>query len=65
MKLSASTAAPGPHDFAVRVMRLTSTSAFRVHRISPRVRDVANAPLVDEMCVVMALIWAAREAEYF
>ena len=63
--LSASTAAPGPHDFAVRVRRLTSASAIRVHRISPRVRDVANAPLVDEMRGVMALIWVAREAEYF
>ncbi len=65
VKLSASTATPEPHDFTVRVRRLTSTSALRVHRISPRVRDVANAPLVDEMRVVMALIWPAREAEYF
>ena len=39
--------------------------AIRVHRISPRVRDVANAPLVDEMRGVMGLIWVAREAEYF
>jgi hypothetical protein len=63
--LSASTATPEPHDFAVRIRRLTSASALRVHRISPRVRDVANAPLVDEMREVMALIWVAREAEYF
>jgi hypothetical protein len=28
-------------------------------------RDVANAPLVDEMRGVMGLIWVAREAEYF
>src|SRR5438876_1099316 len=39
--------------------------AICVHRISPRVRDVANAPLVDEMRGVMELIWLAREAEYF
>jgi hypothetical protein len=42
--LDASTAASGPHDFAVRFWRLTSAHAIRVHRISPRVRDVANAP---------------------
>src|SRR4029450_6403507 len=33
--------------------------------ISPRVRDVANAPWVDEMRGVMGVIWVAREAEYF
>jgi hypothetical protein len=41
------------------------SSALRVHRISPRVRDVANAPWVDEMRGVMGVIWVAREAEYF
>ena len=64
-QFNASTAAPEPHDFAVRIKRLTSASAVRVHRISPRVRDVANAPWVDETRGVMALIWATREAEYF
>jgi len=33
--------------------------AIRVHRISPRVRDVANAPLVDEMRGIIRLIWPA------
>jgi hypothetical protein len=32
---------------------------IRVHRISPRVRDVANAPLVDEMRGIVGLIWPA------
>jgi hypothetical protein len=44
---------------------LTSAHALRVHRISPRVRDVANAPWVDEMRGVMGVIWVTREAEYF
>jgi hypothetical protein len=43
--LSASTAAPEPRDFAVRIGAYVSR-AFRVHRISPRVRDVRNAPLI-------------------
>jgi hypothetical protein len=45
-KLSASIAAPGPHDFAVRRRLRSSSAAIRVHRISPRVRDVRNAPLI-------------------
>ena len=44
-KLDASTAASGPHDFAVRIMRALVLRAIRVHRISPRVRDV-RTPLV-------------------
>ena len=34
--------------------------ALSVHRIPPRVRDVANAPLVDETRGVMRLIWVPR-----
>ena len=44
-KLSASTGAPGPHDFAVRdAARARHSRAIRVHRIPPRVRDVAQRP---------------------
>ena len=41
--LSASTAAPEPHDFAVR-SSTTSSRSSRVHRISPRVRDDGQRP---------------------
>ena len=43
-QLDASTAASGPHDFAVRVMRVR-LCAFRVHRIPPHVRDDREPPL--------------------
>jgi hypothetical protein len=59
-ELDASTAASGPHDFAVRIRRLTSAHALRVHRISPRVRDVANAPLVGETGGIIGLSWPAN-----
>jgi len=45
-ELGASTAASGPHDFAVRVTRLRPSRALRVHRIPPRVRDDRETPLV-------------------
>ena len=45
-KLDASTAASGPHDFAVRSSLRSSCASCRVHRIPPRVRDVRNAPLI-------------------
>ena len=64
-KLDASTAASGPHDFAVRFMRATSR-AFRVHRISPRVRDDRDPPLVTgETRGVKSLICPTARAEYF
>ena len=44
-QLDASTAASGPHDFAVRVMRVR-LCAFRVHRIPPHVRDDREPPLI-------------------
>ena len=44
-ELDASTAASGPHDFAVRVTRLRPSRALRVHRIPPRVRDDRETPL--------------------
>jgi hypothetical protein len=44
-QLDASVGASGPHDFAVRVLRCSSQSATRVHRIPPRVRDDREPPL--------------------
>ena len=45
-ELDASTAASVPHDFAVREQLALVLRKRRVHRISPRVRDVRNAPLI-------------------
>jgi len=45
-QLDASIAAPGPHDFAVRVSLRSSVAAFASTASHPRVRDVRNAPLV-------------------
>ena len=44
-KLSASTAAPEPHDFAVRFRRVRLARP-RVHRISPHVRDDRERPSI-------------------
>ncbi len=44
-RLDASVGAPGPRDFAVRVVRRSSCAATRVHRIPPRVRDDREPPL--------------------
>ena len=44
-QLSASTAAPEPHDFTVRIRRVR-LARRRVHRISPHVRDDRGAPLI-------------------
>src|SRR5437762_12272521 len=44
-QLNASTAASGPHDFAVRFTRLR-LCALRVHRISPHVRDDREPPSI-------------------
>ena len=46
-ELSASVGAPGLHDFAVREQRRSSCAAACVHRIPPRVRDDASAPLAE------------------
>src|SRR5207245_11550083 len=43
-ELNASTAASGPRDFAVRVMPRLVSRGFRVHRISPHVRDDGQRP---------------------
>jgi hypothetical protein len=42
------------------------SSAIRVHRIPPRVRDDREPPLQwDETARDMQLIWVGRESEYF
>ncbi len=46
-KLSTSPGVPGPHDLTVRRPRCSSCNAAHVHRIPPRVRDDAYAPLVE------------------
>ena len=45
-KLSASTGAPGPHDFAVRELSCVRLRKRRVHRIPPHVRDDRDPPLI-------------------
>ena len=62
-ELDASTAASGPHDFAVRIMR-ARLARDRVHRISPRVRDV-RTPLKGETRGIKSLICPTARAEYF
>jgi hypothetical protein len=54
--LSTSPGAPGPHDFAVRQSRRSSSARISVHRIPPRVRDDAYAPLSRRDGVKVALI---------
>ena len=55
-ELSASIAAPGPHDFAVRGQRFVEC-ATRVHRISSqRTVTTADAPLRDETARFIILI---------
>ena len=44
-ELDASVEASGPHDFSVRKQNALVSSAARVHRIQPRVRDDRDTPL--------------------
>jgi hypothetical protein len=46
-RLDASVETSGPRAFAVRTWRRSSDDARSVHRIPPRVRDDAYAPLVE------------------
>jgi len=46
-RLSACIGAPGPHDFAVRRHAARRIDIACVHRIPPRVRDDAHAPLAE------------------
>jgi hypothetical protein len=65
-QLDASVGASGPHDFAVRKVSALVSSATRVHRIPPRVRDDRDTPLVwDETAEDMQVTWGGRESEYF
>jgi hypothetical protein len=47
-RLDAGVEASGPHDFAVRRSSALVVSAARVHRIPPRVDDVAQRPSVGQ-----------------
>ena len=64
-QLDASTAASGPHDFAVREQLALVLRQRRVHRISPRVRDVRTPLSSGETRGVKSLICPTAKAEYF
>ena len=65
-RVDASVGASGPHGFAVRKVSALVSSAPRVHRIPPRVRDDREPPLQrDETVMHMQVIWVKREQEYF
>jgi hypothetical protein len=61
----ASTAASGPHDFAVREQLALVLRKRRVHRISPRVRDVRTPLSSGETRGVKPLICPTAKAKYF
>ena len=64
-QLDASIEASGPHDFSVRD-RCPRQSAFRVHRISSRVRDDRDTPLMwNETAMDRPVIWVKTEWKYF
>jgi len=64
-ELDASTAASGPHDFAVRGQLALVLRQRCVHRISPRVRDVRTPLSSGETRGVKSLICPTAKAEYF
>jgi hypothetical protein len=64
-EFDASTAASGPHDFAVREQLALVLRQRRVHRISPRVRDVRTPLSSGETRGVKSLICPTAKAEYF
>ena len=65
-QLDASTAASGPHDFAVRVTPRSSSRASRVHRISPHVRDDRERPSsAVRRAELMPLICPTSESRIF
>ena len=64
-ELDASTAASGPHDFAVRFSTVRQRH-LRVHRIPPRVRDDREPPLLPgETGGFKSLICSTAKEEYF
>ena len=63
--LNASVGASGPHDFAVRLSAVRQRHCH-VHRIPSRVRDDRETPLCrDGMAMILEVIWARRETNYF
>src|SRR4051812_47641810 len=64
-KLDASVEASGPHDFAVRVQPRSSAVLNSVHRISPRVRDDRERPLVGRDGAIRKVFCVGEEARYF
>jgi hypothetical protein len=66
-KLDASVGASGPHDFAVRLPRVSSTARVSVHRISlPTSVTIAKRPSKgNEMAWDISVIWVNRERKYF
>jgi hypothetical protein len=65
-RLDASVETSGPRDFAVHPWRRSSDDARSVHRIPPRVRDDAYAPLVEAgQRESIKLFLPKREANYF
>jgi len=64
-QLDTSVGASGPHDFAVRI-GIARLARRRVHRIPPRLCDVASRPSEwDRMAGDIDLSRVRREAEYF
>jgi hypothetical protein len=65
-KLDAGVEASEPHDFAVRGVGALVLSAIRVHRIPPRVDDVAQRPsLGTGRGELVEMICPTGKAEYF
>ena len=64
-RLDSSIGASGPHDFAVRIKRPSSSSASASTASRPALMTLRNAPLWDRTVSDILLIWGKREVEYF
>ena len=64
-ELDASTAASGPHDFAVRNQATLVSRSHRVHRIPPRVRDDRERPSCRVGRRINELIWGENKRGIF
>jgi hypothetical protein len=67
-QLDISVGISGPHDFAVRALRCSSSQRIRVHRIpGPTFVTIAKRPSVQGhgTAGLMDLIWLKREGKYF
>jgi hypothetical protein len=61
-ELDASVGASGPHDFAVRKLRRSSSRALASTASHPNVRDDGQRPLVrDETALNKPVIWVRRK----